>query len=54
MRVNPDGTGSSVATFSEPPIVGEAPVTFVIVDRKKEIRFIQNNEFVVTFTARKQ
>ncbi len=51
--VNPDGTGSSVATFSEPPLIGEAPVTFVIVDEKREIRFIQNNQFVVTFIAKR-
>lgn len=51
--VNPDGTGQSVATFSDPPIDGDAPVTFVIVDNGKEIRFIQNNQFVVTFVAKR-
>lgn len=51
--VNPDGTGQSVATFSEPPFEGDAPVTFVIVNKRKEIRFIQNNQFVVTFVAKR-
>ncbi len=51
--VNPDGTGQSVATFSDPPFEGDAPVTFVIVDKRKEIRFIQNNQFVVTFVAKR-
>ncbi len=51
--VNPDGTGHSVATFDSEPFVGEAPVSFVIVDGKNEIRFIQNNQFVVTFIAKR-
>ena len=51
--VNPDGTGQSVATFSDPPFVGDAPVSFVIVNDRKEIRFIQNNQFVVTFVAKR-
>ncbi len=52
--VNVDGTGSSVATFSTLPFAGgPAVVSFVIVDRKKEIRFLQHGEFVVTFTAKR-
>ena len=51
--VNPNGTGQSVATFSDPPFEGDAPVTFVIVDKRKEIRFIQENQFVVTFVAKR-
>lgn len=51
--VNPDGTGRSEAVFSDPPFEGIAPVVFVIVDKGKEIRFVQNNRFVVTFIAKR-
>ena len=52
--VNRDGTGTSVAHFSSGPFVGPAPVSFVISDRGREIRFIQENAFVVTFIAKRQ
>jgi hypothetical protein len=49
--VNADGTGSSIAEFpGQPP----ATVAFVIVDRNREIRFINTNAIVAGFTARRQ
>ncbi len=51
--VNADGTGTSTAMFTDPPLAGEAEVSFVVVDKRREIRFIQHNEFVVTFIAKR-
>lgn len=49
--VNPDGTGASIAQFSgQPP----STVAFVIVDRGREIRFINTNAIVAGFTAKRQ
>jgi hypothetical protein len=49
--VNADGTGTSVAEFAgQPP----ATVAFVIVDRNREIRFINTNAIVAGFTAKRQ
>jgi hypothetical protein len=52
--VNPDGTGKSVAEFSGAPFNGPATVAFVIVDRNREIRFLNTNSVVAGFTARRQ
>jgi hypothetical protein len=52
--VNPDGTGKSVAEFSGAPFNGPATVVFVIVDRNREIRFLNTNSVVAGFTARRQ
>jgi hypothetical protein len=52
--VNPDGTGTSVAEFSEGPVPGATPVSFVIVDHGKKIRFIRTDSVVASFEAEKQ
>ena len=52
--VNPDGTGTSVAEFSAGPAPGAAPVSFVIVDHGKKIRFIRTDFVVASFEAEKQ
>jgi len=52
--VNPDGTGSSVAQFSEGPIQDPVPVAFVIVDNKKELQFIQTAVIVGSFVGKRQ
>lgn len=52
--VNPDGTGNSVAEFSGAPFDGPATVAFVVVDNKREIRFLNTNTVVAGFTARRQ
>jgi hypothetical protein len=38
--VNPNGTGTTTVTFHEPPFVGPFISDFVIVDAKKELRFV--------------
>ncbi len=53
-EVNPDGTGTSEATFPGTPIADPVPVSFVIVDNGREIRFLNTKFFVGTFTARRQ
>lgn len=52
--VNPDGTGKSVAEFSGAPFDGPSTVAFVIVDRNREIRFLNTNSVVAGFTAKRQ
>jgi hypothetical protein len=52
--VNADGTGTSEAVFPGTPIPGPLPVSFVIVDHGKEIRFMNTRYIVATFTARRQ
>jgi hypothetical protein len=52
--VNPDGTGTSVAEFSEGPAPGAAPVSFVISDHGKKIRFIRTDFVVASFEAERQ
>lgn len=54
--VNPDGTGSSVAQFANaaPPFDEPVTVAFVIVNKKKEIRFINTNFLVAGFIAKRQ
>jgi hypothetical protein len=49
--VNADGTGTSVAEFAGQPL---STVAFVIVDRNREIRFINTTPIVAGFTARRQ
>lgn len=55
-KVNKDGTGTSVAEFpsAPPPFDGSATVAFVIVDKRKEIRFINTNFVVGGFVAKRQ
>ncbi|MDV3241366.1 MULTISPECIES: hypothetical protein [Methylocaldum] len=52
--VNPDGTGTSVAEFSGTAFDGPSTVAFVIVDRNREIRFINTTLTVAGFTAKRQ
>jgi hypothetical protein len=52
--VNPDGTGTSVAEFSEGPVPGAVPVSFVIVDHGRKIWFIRTDSVVASFEAKKQ
>ncbi len=50
--VNPDGTGSLSVMFPGDP--GPTPLSFVIVDHKKEIRFIRNDFVVGSGVAKRQ
>jgi hypothetical protein len=52
--VNPDGTGTSEATFPGTPIADPIPIAFVITDGGAEIRAAQTKFIVGTFTARRQ
>jgi hypothetical protein len=52
--VQPDGTGTAEAVIPGTPIVDPIPVAFVIVDRGREIRFINTRFVVGSFTARRQ
>jgi hypothetical protein len=52
--VNPDGTGTSVAEFSEGPAPGAASVSFVISGHGKKLRFIRTDFVVASFEAEKQ
>lgn len=48
--VNPDGTGAVEASFAGDP--GPTPLTFVIADHKKEIRFIRTDLGVASGVAK--
>jgi hypothetical protein len=52
--VQPDGTGTAVAVIPGTPIDEPIPVAFVIVDGGREIRFINTNFLVGSFSARRQ
>jgi hypothetical protein len=52
--VDPSGFGSSEATFPGAPIPGPVPVSFVIVDEAREIRFVNTSSIIGTFTAKRQ
>jgi hypothetical protein len=52
--VNPDGTGTSEATFPGTPIAEPIPIAFVITDGGDEIRATQTKFIVGTFTGRRQ
>jgi len=52
--VNPDGTGTSEATFPGTPIAEPIPIAFVITDGGDELRALQTRFIVGTFTARRQ
>lgn len=51
-NVNPDGSGSLSALFPGDP--GPTPLSFVIVDKAKEIRFIRTDLGVASGVARRQ
>lgn len=52
--VDPSGMGSAEAVFSGAPVPGPVDVSFVIVDRGWEIRFLNTTFILGTFTARRQ
>jgi hypothetical protein len=52
--VNPDGTGSAVAVFPGAPIADPIPIAFVITDQGQELRALNTQFIVGTFTARRQ
>lgn len=52
--VDANGMGTSVAVFPDAPFEPESPVHFVIVDKGKEIRFINSGIIVGGFVAKKQ
>jgi hypothetical protein len=52
--VNPDGTGTNLATFPGTPIVDPIPIVFVIVDDAREIRLMNTASIVSTISARRQ
>jgi hypothetical protein len=52
--VDPDGMGTAAAVFPGAPVPGPIDVSFVVVDRGREIRFLNTNFILGTFTARRQ
>ncbi len=52
--VGPDGFGQAEAVFPTSPIKEPLPVSFVILDRGRELRFINTKFLVSGFTARRQ
>jgi len=52
--VDADGMGTSEAVFPGAPVPGPVTVAFVIVDHGREIRFVNTQFIVGTFTARRQ
>jgi len=52
--VDPSGMGTAEAVFPGAPVPGPIDVSFVIVDRGREVRFLNTNFILGTFTARRQ
>jgi hypothetical protein len=52
--VDPNGMGSAEAVFPGGSVPGPVDVSFVIVDRGWEIRFLNTKFILGTFTARRQ
>lgn len=52
--VNPDGTGSGIATFSDPGAPPSSSIEFVIVDHGQELRAIYSDPVVGGFIAKRQ
>jgi hypothetical protein len=52
--VDADGFGESEAVFPGAPIADPVPVSFVIVDKGRELRVINTKFIVDSFTARRQ
>jgi hypothetical protein len=52
--VDPSGMGSAEAVFPGASVPGPVDVSFVIVDRGWEIRFLNTTFILGTFTARRQ
>jgi hypothetical protein len=53
-HVDPDGFGTSEATFPGAPFSDPIPVAFVIVDHGREIDFVVEKFIVGTFVAKRQ
>jgi hypothetical protein len=53
-QVQLDGFGSSTAYYSDPAAPPSATVAFVIADRGRELRFINTDALVGSFTAIRQ
>lgn len=52
--VNPDGTGSGIATFTDPNAPPSSSILFVIVDHGRELRVIFADPIVGGFVAKRQ
>ncbi len=52
--VNPDGTGTSTARFSDPEAPESSSIAFVVVDRRRELRAILTDPIVGGFVAKRQ
>jgi len=52
--VGPDGMGTAEAVFPGAPVPGPVDVALVVVDRGREIRFLNTTFILGTFTARRQ
>jgi len=53
-NVTPDGFGTSNADFPDAPVPGPVPLSFVIVDHGRELRAINTNFIVGSFSATRQ
>ncbi len=52
--VNPDGTGTSTARFSDPEAPESSSIAFVVVDGGRELRVILTDPIVGGFVAKRQ
>jgi hypothetical protein len=52
--VSPDGMGSAEANFPGAPVPGPVPLSFIIVDGGRELRAIDTNFIVTSFSAVRQ
>jgi hypothetical protein len=52
--VTPDGFGTSEADFPDAPVPGPVPLSFIIVDHGRELRAIDTNFIVTSFSALRQ
>ena len=52
--VNPDGTGSAIAYFSDPSAPPSSSIEFIIVDHGRELRVIYSDPIVGGFVAKRQ
>jgi hypothetical protein len=52
--VTPDGMGTADADFPGAPVPGRVPLSFIIVDHGRELRAIDTNFIVASFSAVRQ
>jgi hypothetical protein len=52
--VTPDGFGTAEADFPDAPVPGPVPLAFIIVDHGRELRAIDTNFIVTSFSALRQ